>query len=147
MDFSSPAHKEFYDKVSGWLKELFGEFVTARPDAPAFSINVGSAVVQMGAFEWSQGNVMLSTFAFVVSGAETTLDLTKYLLKENLTLSLGAYCLNDAGDIIFKHNLPAETCDKAQVNRSVRAVIWTADNYDDEITKRFGGQRATDRRS
>ena len=46
---------------------------------------------------------------------------------------------------MFEHSLVGESCDRLELNHSVTTVIRIADNYDDEIVVRWGGQRALDR--
>ena len=46
---------------------------------------------------------------------------------------------------MFEHNLIGSTCDKEELKTSVITVVKLADEYDDEIVARWGGQRALDR--
>jgi len=145
MDFESPAQKACYEKIGPWLKELFGEFVAPRPDAPLYVLFVGSAAVQIAVFPWGEDDSVISTFSFVVTGAELTPELMKDLLRRNLGTRFGAFGLNEQGAIMFVHTIVGSSCDKNELKASVRGVLATADQSDDEIIARWGGQRATDR--
>ena len=43
MEFQTKAHQAVYEKVGGYMKELFGEFAQKRDDVPVFSVILGSA--------------------------------------------------------------------------------------------------------
>jgi hypothetical protein len=57
----------------------------------------------------------------------------------------GAFGLDVNGDIIFEHSIVGSTCDKKELESSVRAVLEIADKYDDKIVAEWGGMRALDR--
>lgn len=145
MEFQTEAQKACYEKISPWMKELFGEFAVAREDAPVFGVRVGSAVAQTVVFPWGDDDATICTRAYVVMGAELTLDLMRYLLRKNADMRFGAFGIDDDGDIFFEHTVVGSTCDKNELRASVLAVVATADNFDDEIVARWGGQRALDR--
>lgn len=72
-------------------------------------------------------------------------DLQSHLLRENAEMRFGAFSVNDAGDILFEHTIVGSTCDPNELEASVHAVLAAADNYDDQIVQRWGGERALDR--
>jgi hypothetical protein len=125
---------------------LFGEFAVARDDVPAIGVVVGSAVAQAIVFPWGEDDATICTRAYVVTGAELTPDLMRYLLRENADMRFGAFGVDDDGDILFEHTIVGSTCDKEELKASVMAVVMTADRYDDQIVARWGGQRALDRK-
>lgn len=145
MEFQTEAVKACYEKVSVWLKELFGEMVEAREDFPGFGLAMGSAYCQIAIYPWGDTNSTITCRSYVVTGAETTPELMKYLLRESADLRFGKFGLDEDGDIVFEHTIVGNTVDKEEVRALVRAVIWTADEYDDKIVARFGGERAIDR--
>jgi hypothetical protein len=81
----------------------------------------------------------------VVTKVELTPDLMKYLLRCNYDMTLGAFGIDDAGDIFFEHTILGSSCDKSELRASVGAIAFVADKYDDEIVGRWGGERAVDR--
>ena len=75
MEFENPAQKACYEKVAGFMKELFGEFAQAREDAPVFSVLMGSAWAQIVVLPWGNDDATIATRAYVVRGAELVPDL------------------------------------------------------------------------
>lgn len=72
-------------------------------------------------------------------------ELMKFLLRENDRMRFGAYGLDEDEDIFFEHTIVGSTCDKEELKASVVAVVMTADDADDKIIAKWGGQRAVDR--
>jgi len=145
IEFKHDAHKACYEKVAGLLREIFGEFMRARDDAPVFLLKIGSAVAQALVLSWGDDDAVVNTRAYVVCGAERTPELLEYLLHENSTMRFGAFGLDPDGDIIFELAIVASTCDKEEVKSSLLAVVNTADGYDDKIVERWGGRKALER--
>lgn len=147
MEFRSAAQKACYEKIVPWMKELFGEFVMLRNDAPAMAVVVGSAIAQVGVIPWGNDDATINTRAYVVTGAEATPELMHFLLRETDNMRFGAFGLDSDDDVFFEHAIVGSTCDKPELKASVMAVVVTADQYDDKIVARWGGQRALDRMS
>jgi len=147
MEFRSAAQKACYEKIVPWMKELFGEFVMLRNDAPAMAVVIGSAIAQVGVIPWGNDDATINTRAYVVTGAEATPELMHYLLRETDNMRFGGFGLDSDDDVFFEHAIVGSTCDKPELKASVMAVVVTADQYDDKIVARWGGQRALDRMS
>jgi hypothetical protein len=138
--FESEAQEACYEKVAGWMKELFGESAHVYADSPAFAIRFGTAIVYTWVRPWGD-DAIVDCRAYVVSGAQLTPELTRFLLDENSRMRFGAFAI-DEDEIVFLHCIVGSTCDKEELETSVGAVAQTADEYDDQIVQRWGGQRA-----
>ena len=145
MEFQTTAHKNCYEKVAKWMRELFGEFAMAREDAPLIAVVIGSAVAQAGVYPWGNDDSTITTRAYVVTGTELTPDLMHFLLRQNADMRFGAFGVDNDNDIFFEHTIVGSSCDKNELKASVLAVVTTADRFDDQIVARWGGQRALDR--
>ncbi len=145
MEFKTEAQKACHAKVASMMKDLFGEFVMVRDDAPFFGIAIGSALAQTAVWPWGDDDASISTRAYVVTGAEQTTELFKFLLEKNGEMRFGAFGVDSDGDVFFQHCVVGSTCDKKELKTSVMAVVSTADSLDDEILARWGGQRALDK--
>jgi len=144
MDFETQAQRECYERVAPWVTELFGGSVLRKPDRPILGVMHGSAFAQVGVFPWGDDDTIITTRAYVVTGTELTADLMRYLLGENAGMRFGAFGVDDEGDIIFEHSIVGSTCDQKELEASVIHVARTADEYDDRIVARWGGERALD---
>lgn len=144
MEFETQAQKACYERIAPWVTDLFGGSVLRKPDKPILGVMHGSAFAQVGVFPWGDGDAIITTRAYVVTGAELTPDLMRFLLEENAGMRFGAFGVDDEGDIIFEHSIVGSTCDQRELESSVIHVARTADEFDDQIVARWGGERALD---
>ena len=146
MEFETNAQKEVHKKIEPWMKDMFGIFVKERKDAPFFGVNIGSTFVHVGVHPWGEEDATITARAYVVTNVEVTSGLMEFLLKENDTMRFGAFGLDKDRDVFFQHTIVGSTCDADELKSSVLAVGYTADQYDDQIVKHWGGERAADRK-
>lgn len=144
MEFQTDAQRSCFDKVAPWVREIFGGSVLRKPDQPILGVMHGSAFAQVGVFPWGKDDAIITTRAYVVTGVELSPDLMRFLLEENAGMHFGGFGIDDDGDIIFEHSIVGSTCDQKELEASVIAVARTADDYDDRIVERWGGERALD---
>ncbi len=145
MKFDSPAQEECYKKILPWMQEMFTDFVGKRMEVPEFGVRVGSAFAQTAIYPMGEDDSVISTRAYVVTGAELTADLMHFLLRENDRMTFGAFGVDEDGDVFFEHTIVGSTCDQPELKTSVSSVVLIADEYDDLIVEKWGGQRAIDR--
>jgi len=145
VDFYNQIHAEAYAHVKQLMTELYGEMFATIEDAPRFTVREGSTVADVLVMPWGDERAVVGVRAWVIMGAELTPELMKYLLLENNQFVLGGFGIDDEDDIFFAHSLLANDLDKAELRATISAVKGTADRYDDEIQKRWGGQRMADR--
>jgi hypothetical protein len=145
MEFANDIQKETYEKVKGWMTELYGESAKVYPDTPSFGVGVGSAWTYVNVYAWGDDRATIQCFAWVVTGAEMDEALMQFLLRENYDMRFGMFGIDDEKDIFFKHSIMGVTADKGELKAAIAAVAYTADEYDDKIRSRWGGQRSADR--
>lgn len=145
MRFETPVQRSVYDRIRVWMEEIFAEAATPRKDAPLFDVPVGSAWATVAVLPWGEDETVVNTRAYVVRGARVDGDLLTMLLQTNEQLFFGAFGMDSEGDIFLQHSLLGSTCDADDLQTAVVAVVSTADEFDDLIVERWGGQRALDR--
>ncbi|AFY82259.1 MULTISPECIES: T3SS (YopN, CesT) and YbjN peptide-binding chaperone 1 [Oscillatoriales] len=145
MQFQTSAQEACYHKVALWMQELFGKFPCARQDIPGLGLFMGSALVEVLILPWGEEDSVINTRAYVVTEAELTADLMRFLLEQNSNMIFGAFGIDGKGDILFEHSIVGSTCDKKELESSVNAVLEVSDEYDDQLVERWGGKRALDR--
>ncbi len=145
MEFKTETQKTVYDKVAKILQDEFGKTAQARDDGPSFVLRNGSAYVQVTVIPINDKFTTVRAHSWVVTGVENTPELLQYLLKENLNMRFGAFGVDDVGDVCFTHAILGETLEAPALMYTLMGVGSVADDYDDKIVQRFGGQRAVDR--
>ncbi len=144
MEFAHEAHQEAYEKTKQYLQDAFGPLVHVFEEVPGFAIPYGSAVAFVRVLPW-RDEAVVCTRAYVVTGVEHSQELFEFLLRSNADFVFGAFGIDEDGDITFEHTILATHMDLDELRDSVMAVLWTADQFDDQIVERFGGMRALDR--
>jgi hypothetical protein len=146
MDFKTEAQKQCYERVGGFLKELFGEtFVSTHKEAPVFRLKHGSAFAVVAVNAWTEDECVVEVRAYLVTEADLSKDLLLYLLRKNDGMMFGNLGIDREGDIFIHHMLVGSTLDKPELKHAVGAVLSLGDDLDDEIVSRFGGTRMIDR--
>lgn len=145
MQFETKAQQTAYEKVAGFMKELFGEVPIAVPDAPVFVFQMGSTLTHVAVHPWGDDEATVNVRAYVVYGADLRPDCLKFLLEENNKVRYGAFGVDSDGDIFFEHAIVGSTLDKQELKASTLAVATAADHYDEQIVARWGGMRTADK--
>lgn len=144
MDFQTQAQQDCFNKVVGWMDDLFGHIPWEKLDEPGVGLFMGSAWVEVRLYPW-QEDIVINIRSNVVSGAKLDSALQTFLLRENAAPRFGAFSVDAADNIFFEHTIVGSTCDPEELEASVLAVLEAADDYDDKIVERWGGQRALDK--
>ncbi|MGD9519226.1 MAG: YbjN domain-containing protein [Armatimonadota bacterium] len=144
MDFAHDRHREAYFKTKQYLETIFGSMLYCFDEIPGFAVPHGSAIAFVRVLPWHD-QAVVCTRSYVVSNIEHTPELMEFLLTTNANFVFGAFGLDEDGDITFEHTILSTHMDVDELRDSVYAVLVTADEFDDQITQRFGGIRALDR--
>jgi hypothetical protein len=123
-------------------------------DSPAFRkideslyvIKQGSAYVMINIVPWGDNKAMVRCASQLVKGIDVDGPLAKQLLELNAHLRFGAFAW-DPGEhtVLFTHTiLGGSTLDPEELLATLRDVALIADEYDDKLVKKYGGQRMID---
>jgi hypothetical protein len=66
----------------------------------------------------------------------------RFLLRQNNDRNLGSFALDDDGDVVLKYTFTGTACTQADMSNAISAVLVGADDVDDEIVARWGGETA-----
>ena len=143
MNFEHEHHRAVHEKVSEYLDELF-EKVASDESSGHFYVQYGSTVLEIGVESYGPAEVLVQIIAYCVQDARVDEDLCEALLALNHTLPVGAFSLVES-DVYFSSSLFGHAIDSKNLLSVIGAVANTADEYDDLIVSKFGGQRALDR--
>jgi hypothetical protein len=144
--FESEAQRQTYEKMSGFMRELFGEFATPHPDFPRVDLMVGSVFVVTIVLPWGDSDSIVRTRCYVVTEAELKPELLLWLLQKNYALRFGSFGVDDDNDIFLQHTLVGSSLDKTELQAMVMAIVQSSDELDDEIVARWGGLRYAERK-
>jgi hypothetical protein len=145
MKFITSVQQACYEKIEPWIAEICQDQYIPPINIPIFIVPVGSATAMIEVLPWGIDESVISAWSYVVTGANITPELMRFLLDQNFDLHFGAFSLDKDGDIRFQASLIGSSCDQNELQTSLTAVLEVADEYDDRIIQTWGGKRASDR--
>jgi len=115
-------------------------------DKKAFVVKQGSTLVMLHVSAIDEERAQVRCIAQLVKGVELTPELAYELLALNTRLRFGAFAVAAGrGLVLITHSLlGGETLDPEELASTISDLALVADQYDDEIIERFGGQRMQD---
>lgn len=141
------------DKIQRILTDLFN---SVQVTDSGFSVEIESTkcfvdVHQLSNPEdvaWRKKNdyptINISVWAIVSIGVKSSSEMFEWIATEGQSYDYGATraVRRDDGmyNVLFQYRFVGETSDPMEIRNAVMAVCTTADNLDDEFTKKFGGE-------
>lgn len=117
-----------------------------KVDDSLYVIKQGSAYVMISVVPWGNNRAMVRCAAQLVKGVDVDGKLAKQLLELNGHLRFGAFAMDPLEHtILFTHTiLGGTTLDPEELTATLRDVALIADEYDDKLVSKYGGQRMID---
>jgi hypothetical protein len=125
------------------VEETLGNRGTYRKvDDRLYVIKQGSSYVMINIVPWEEDRALLRCVAQLVKGVKMGGELAQQLLQLNAQLRFGAFAYDPVDELIlFIHSiLGGPTLDKDELLATLTDVALIADEYDDRIIKKYGGQ-------
>jgi len=124
------------------MEEHFGAIADADRNVPRYWLTVDSAQTRISELPFDESKSVIEVYSAVVQEIKTTPELMRHMLTKKADMLFGAFSIDEDGDVIFRHTIMGNTCDKEELQAAVLAVASTAEREDDEIIAKFGRQRA-----
>ena len=141
--FESPVHHETFDKLREYLGELFEESYH-DPENDHFYVRYGSTVLEISVEPCGPDEAVVVIMSYCVQDVELEEELMAGLLELNHQMPCGHFSVV-GNDIFFAHSLYGRSLEPRDLLRAITAVASVADDYDDRIVARYGGQTALER--
>jgi len=126
--------------IAKYLQESFGGFLRDQNDN--FILMAGSARVIVAPLDWVEEQTLVKIISPVNKDGEPADELAKYLIAENMRLIFGKFSVEPTERMVFyEHTLLGDFLNRKELEVAVKAIVSTADKYDDEIQARFGGKK------
>ncbi|NUN65687.1 YbjN domain-containing protein [Pseudanabaena biceps] len=144
MNFQTEAQKDCYHKVAEWLPNICDRLSKPVEASPIFSLQFGSATVLVEIRAFRELESVIYIWSYVATEVAISDDLLLFLLKQNDDFRFGGFSMADDGDIRFHATLLGASCQENELKLALHEVLETADIFDDQIVKTWGGRRAAD---
>jgi hypothetical protein len=117
-----------------------------KVDDSLYVIKQGSAYVMVAVVGWGQDKACVRCTAQLVKGVKVDGNLALQLLELNTFLRFGAFAWDPNQEtVLFVHSiLGGTTLDSDELLATLRDVALIADEYDDKLMAKYGGQRMLD---
>ena len=117
-----------------------------KVDDSLYLIKQGSAYVMISVLPWGNDKACLRCTAQLVKGITVDGKLALELLELNSYLRFGAFAWDPGQEtVLFVHSmLGGHTLDPDELSATLRDVALIADEYDDKLVAKYGGQRMLD---
>lgn len=129
------------------IEETIGNNSAYRKvDDRLYVVKQGSAYVMVNIVPWGDEQVMVRCVSQVLKGIDMTRDLAVQLLQMNAHLRFGAFAYDrPEGVVLFIHSiLGGHSLDAEQLMATLSDVALIADEWDDKLMEKYGGQRMQD---
>lgn len=128
-------------KVQRMLQSIFGE-VTIDGDGD-FMFRGDSTMTFGEVLPWGDDDVIFNVWAPVLRKVPITNELCRFVATEPFVF--GNLVLHEepdgrSGDLQFQYRILANDIDDSELRMAVLMVAMTADDLDDKLVKRFGGE-------
>jgi hypothetical protein len=141
--FHTPCQEEVYKKVKRFLDELVDEHFDDAEHCD-FYLKYGSTLLEISIAPYEEDNAVIEILAYCVQGVDPSFELMRDLLSLNSQIPLGAFSL--VGDnVYYSHAFLGRQLLPDQLIASLSSVANIADEYDEKIVERYGGQTALER--
>jgi hypothetical protein len=141
--FETAVQEETFHKLKEYLGELFDE-PYYDPENNHFYVRYGTTVLEISVDPYGEEESVVGIMSYCVQDVEVEEELLVGLLELNHQLTCGHFSLVGT-DIFFAHTLFGKSLDARDLLRAITAVATVADDYDDRIVQRYGGQTALER--
>ncbi|MDP9120364.1 MAG: YbjN domain-containing protein [Acidobacteriota bacterium] len=143
MAFEHAIHEETFHKLKEYLNELLDE-PYHDPENDHYYVRYGSTVLEISVEPYGSDESVVTIMSYCVQDVEIAEELLLGLLELNHQMDCGSFSLV-GNDIFFSHSLFGRSLDPRDLLRTITAVATVADDYDDRIVERYGGQTALER--
>jgi hypothetical protein len=143
MRFEHEIHEETFRKVEEHLGELFEE-PYLDPDGGHFYVRYGTTVLEISVEPYGPEEAVVTIMSYCVQEVEADEALLAGLLELNHQIALGSFSMV-GNDIFFSHSLFGRSLAPRDLLRAITSVAEIADDYDDRIVAKYGGQTALER--
>jgi hypothetical protein len=115
-------------------------------DDSLYTVKQGSCYVMINIVPWNENQALVRCVAQLVRGVRMDGRLAQQLLELNAHMRFGAFAYEPEGQLVlFIHSiLGGATLDPEELVATVRDVALVADDYDDRIIAKYGGQTMKD---
>jgi hypothetical protein len=141
--FQHSVHEDTYRRVQEYLPDFFDDLYHDEENGH-FYVRYGTTVLEISVEAYGPKEAVVTIMSYCVQGVDVSEELMTMLLELNHVQPFGAFSMVD-NDVFFSLSLFGRDLEARSLLGAIAAVADVADESDDRIVDRFGGQTALER--
>jgi len=141
--FEHSVQEETYRQVQEYLPDFFDDLYHDEENGH-FYVRYGTTVLEISVEAYGPKEAVVTIMSYCVQGVDVSEELMVTLLELNHRQPFGAFSMVE-NDVFFSHALFGRDLQPRSLLGAIAAVADVADESDDRIVDRFGGQTALER--
>ena len=141
--FEHDVHEQTFNRVREYLPEFFDDPYYDE-ETGHFYVRYGSTVLEISVEGYGPKEAVVTIMSYCVQEVDLSEELLSGLLELNHALPVGGFSLVE-DDLFFSYSLFGRDLSPRGLLGAIAAVAEVADDYDDRIVARYGGQTALER--
>jgi hypothetical protein len=133
MQFKTDQHREQYERVHGWLAELFGEAVKANADEPVLRVAWGPETVFVHFVTNDEGGVLLNLRTWPLDRLKVPDAALRRMLEINAGSPIGDLLIEGLGEAEYSYTALTENLTKETLDYLFRAFAFYANEARAEL--------------
>ena len=126
MEFKTDQHREQYERVTGWLTELFGEAVQPNADEPVLRVAWGPETVFVHFITNDEGGVLLNLRTWPCDRLKVPDAALRLMLEINAGSPIGDLLIEGLGEAEYSYTALTENLTKETLDYLFRAFAFYA---------------------
>ncbi len=143
MNTEHESQARSHRQVGEYLAELFDE-PYLDPQTSHFYVGYGTTVLEVSVEPYGPEDSYILVTAYCVQGIEVSEGLLRGLLQLNHQLPVGAFSLVGR-DVFYSYGIFGKALNRKNLLGAIAAVATVADDWDDRLVAKYGGQTALQR--
>ena len=139
-----PGPQETFEKLEEYLGELFEE-PYHDPENDHFYVRYGTTVLEISVEPYGSEEAVVDHHVLLRAGRGARRGAAARACSSSTTRCPAAHFSVVGNDIFFAHSMFGRSLEPRDLLRAITAVATIADDYDDRIVARYGGQTALER--
>lgn len=141
--FEHDTHEATYRQVEDWLPDFFDDPYHDEENGH-FYVTYGSTVLEISVEAYGPKESVVKIMSYCAQGVDLSEDLMTTLLELNQVQAFGSFSLVE-NDVFLSHAIFGRDLQPRGLLSAIAAVAEVADEFDDRLVERFGGQTALER--
>lgn len=141
--FQHETHEATYHQVQEWLPDFFDDPYHDE-ETDHFYVSYGSTVLEISVEAYGPQESVVKIMSYCAQGVDLSEELMTTLLELNQIQPFGSFSLVE-NDVFLSHAIFGRDLQPRGLLSAIAAVAEQADDFDDRIVDRFGGQTALER--